>query len=46
MNQETTSHEVPPETRTRLRALALGAIGVVFGDIGTSPLYTMKETLG
>ena len=23
--------------------LALGAIGVVFGDIGTSPLYTMKE---
>ncbi|EIL98677.1 K+ transporter [Rhodanobacter thiooxydans LCS2] len=29
-----------------MRALALGAIGVVFGDIGTSPLYTMKETLG
>jgi KUP system potassium uptake protein len=24
-------------------ALALGALGVVFGDIGTSPLYTMKE---
>ncbi len=24
-------------------ALALGAIGVVYGDIGTSPLYTMKE---
>ena len=24
-------------------ALALGAIGVVFGDIGTSPLYAMKE---
>ena len=23
--------------------LMLGAIGVVFGDIGTSPLYTMKE---
>ncbi|NMW24921.1 KUP/HAK/KT family potassium transporter, partial [Rhodanobacter denitrificans] len=32
--------------RRRLRTLALGAIGVVFGDIGTSPLYTMKETLG
>ncbi|MEO9078841.1 MAG: KUP/HAK/KT family potassium transporter, partial [Rhodanobacter sp.] len=31
---------------SRLRALALGAIGVVFGDIGTSPLYTMAETLG
>ena len=24
-------------------ALVLGAIGVVFGDIGTSPLYTLKE---
>ncbi|MEO8998300.1 MAG: KUP/HAK/KT family potassium transporter, partial [Rhodanobacter sp.] len=34
------------ETRRRLAALAMGAIGVVFGDIGTSPLYTMKETLG
>ncbi|SFW56872.1 potassium transporter Kup [Luteibacter sp. UNCMF366Tsu5.1] len=30
----------------RIGALALGAIGVVFGDIGTSPLYAMKETLG
>ncbi len=26
-----------------LAALTLGAIGVVFGDIGTSPLYTVKE---
>ena len=26
-----------------LPALALAALGVVFGDIGTSPLYTMKE---
>jgi KUP system potassium uptake protein len=25
--------------------LALGAIGVVFGDIGTSPLYALKESL-
>jgi KUP system potassium uptake protein len=25
--------------------LALGALGVVFGDIGTSPLYTMRECL-
>lgn len=29
-----------------LRAgLALGALGVVFGDIGTSPLYTIRECL-
>ena len=26
-----------------MMALILGAIGVVFGDIGTSPLYTMQE---
>ncbi len=25
--------------------LAIGAIGVVFGDIGTSPLYAMREAL-
>ncbi len=25
-------------------ALTLGALGVVFGDIGTSPLYAMRET--
>jgi len=27
----------------RTAALTLAALGVVFGDIGTSPLYTMKE---
>jgi KUP system potassium uptake protein len=26
-------------------ALALAALGIVFGDIGTSPLYTLKECL-
>ena len=31
----------PKET---LPKLMLGAIGVVYGDIGTSPLYTMKES--
>ena len=29
--------------RQSLAALTLGAIGVVYGDIGTSPLYTVKE---
>ncbi|WP_119304929.1 potassium transporter Kup [Dongia deserti] len=27
-------------------ALALAAVGVVFGDIGTSPLYAIKESFG
>ncbi len=30
-------------SRERVAALTLGALGVVYGDIGTSPLYTMKE---
>jgi KUP system potassium uptake protein len=29
----------------RLLPLTLGAIGVVYGDIGTSPLYALKECL-
>ncbi|NTV94580.1 MAG: potassium transporter Kup [Thiobacillus sp.] len=32
--------------KSPLPALALGAMGVVFGDIGTSPLYTLKEVFG
>jgi KUP system potassium uptake protein len=31
--------------KENLRALILGSIGVVFGDIGTSPLYALKETM-
>ena len=29
-----------------LRGLTLAALGVVYGDIGTSPLYTMREAFG
>jgi KUP system potassium uptake protein len=32
--------------RESVAALTLGALGVVYGDIGTSPLYTMKEIFG
>ncbi|MEI6336761.1 MAG: potassium transporter Kup, partial [Methylococcaceae bacterium] len=32
-----------PQSKEQLAGLALGAIGVVFGDIGTSPLYALKE---
>src|SRR6478609_6499457 len=31
------------ERKQPLSTLALAAIGVVFGDIGTSPLYALKE---
>ncbi|MDE2586532.1 MAG: KUP/HAK/KT family potassium transporter, partial [Betaproteobacteria bacterium] len=30
-------------TKAQLAALSLAALGVVYGDIGTSPLYAMKE---
>ncbi|MFC3650316.1 potassium transporter Kup [Dyella humi] len=33
------------DTKKRLAVLALGAVGVVYGDIGTSPLYTLQTTL-
>ena len=33
-----------PQPQQNLSALMLGAIGVVYGDIGTSPLYALKET--
>ena len=31
-----------PRSRTPLAAASLGALGVVFGDIGTSPLYALQ----
>ena len=31
-------------SKQKLSALTIGAIGVVFGDIGTSPLYALKES--
>lgn len=34
------SHSV---SKQGLSALTLAALGVVYGDIGTSPLYTVKE---
>ncbi len=39
---EAPRHHANPQT---MRALALAALGVVFGDIGTSPLYAFKESV-
>jgi len=35
----------PAPTAARTAALTLGALGVVFGDIGTSPIYAMRESV-
>src|SRR5580692_3852933 len=37
------AHDVP--VATGFWALTLGSIGVVFGDIGTSPLYALREAV-
>lgn len=34
-----------PTSHQRTTLLAIGALGVVFGDIGTSPLYSLRECL-
>ena len=43
--QNQDSHSVSGHGHGSLAALTVGAIGVVFGDIGTSPLYAMREAL-
>jgi len=37
---------VAAEKKRSVAALTVAAIGVVYGDIGTSPLYTVKEVFG
>lgn len=43
--------DIPQDThhsagKQAMTGLALAALGIVFGDIGTSPLYAMKESMG
>lgn len=38
-----TKVDAPSTSRKVTLGLMIGAIGVVYGDIGTSPLYTLKE---
>ena len=42
---ENNNREAPPQ-KSPTAGLALLALGVVYGDIGTSPLYAVKETFG
>ena len=45
MTQTARVAEAPPAAHAGTTAMALAALGVVFGDIGTSPLYTLKTVL-
>ncbi|HEX4370551.1 MAG TPA: potassium transporter Kup [Rhizomicrobium sp.] len=42
-NSPASAAESPPSFKRQF-GLTIGALGVVFGDIGTSPLYAMRET--
>jgi KUP system potassium uptake protein len=47
--EQTATSEPSAETthaHGNLAALTVGAVGVVFGDIGTSPLYAFKVAIG
>ncbi|WP_416172385.1 potassium transporter Kup [Allopontixanthobacter sp.] len=47
---DTANHEIRPPVGkesahgSSMTKLAVGAVGIVFGDIGTSPLYAFRET--
>lgn len=48
MAHQETAHGAPTDARVAPRAslpLLLGALGIVYGDIGTSPLYAFKEAV-
>ena len=34
------------QDKKRMATLTLAALGIVYGDIGTSPLYSIKEVFG
>ena len=42
-NKPTHNSDTEETAKPRLLVLALGALGVVYGDIGTSPLYAIRE---
>lgn len=45
MPQASALIDTPAKSRPGLAVMGLSALGVVFGDIGTSPLYTLKTVL-
>ncbi len=44
--QDDVGHAPRADTPRELALLSLGALGIVYGDIGTSPLYAIKECFG
>ena len=40
----TLDHDPRTHARGPMYKLAIGAVGIVFGDIGTSPIYAFRQT--
>jgi KUP system potassium uptake protein len=45
METAATATDAPSTLRPRVTGLALAALGVVYGDIGTSPIYAFRESV-
>jgi KUP system potassium uptake protein len=43
MNTSSPNNHINSKSQAGLLAISLGALGVVYGDIGTSPLYAVRE---
>ena len=43
MSENVISAQTDSQSKTSGAGLLVAAVGVVYGDIGTSPLYTLKE---
>src|SRR5665213_1503739 len=44
LNRKLEQERARSQIHSSLSLLMLGALGVVFGDIGTSPLYALKQS--
>jgi len=44
LNSKLAQEHAATHHKSAFSTMALGALGVVYGDIGTSPLYTLKES--
>jgi KUP system potassium uptake protein len=45
LNDTASAAHSPTAGQSSLWALSLGSLGVVYGDIGTSPLYAFREAI-
>jgi KUP system potassium uptake protein len=45
-NTESADHAAAPSPSSSIATAGLAALGIVFGDLGTSPLYTLQTVVG